>query len=57
MNENIPLDGTNVNEATTDKDAISLLIMRQAFIDATRDAFEEDKTTDNITDDEVEEEE
>ena len=28
MNIDIPLDGTNVNEVTTDKDAMSLLIMR-----------------------------
>ena len=57
MKNNIPLDGTNINEVTTDKDAFSLLIMRQAFIDATRDAFEDDKITDEITDETVEKEE
>lgn len=57
MNIDIPLDGTNVNEVTTDKDAMSLLIMRQAFIDATRDTFENDKATDEITDSVVKEEE
>lgn len=57
MNENIPLDGTNVNELTTDKDALSLLIMRQAFIDATRDSEKEDIQTDEITDNYVKEEE
>ena len=51
MNENIPLDGT------TDKDALSLLIMRQAFIDATRDSEKEDIQTDEITDNYVKEEE
>lgn len=50
MKENIPLDGTNINEVTTEKDAVSLLIMRQAFLDATRDALQEDKVTDEITD-------
>ena len=57
MNIDIPLDGTNVNEVTTDKDAVSLLIMRQAFIDATRDAFENDEATNEITDNTVKEEE
>ncbi len=57
MNIDIPLDGTNVNEVTTDKDAISLLIMRQAFIDATKDSFEDDEVTDEITDSVVKEEE
>ena len=57
MNIDIPLDGTNVNEVTNDKDGISLLIMRQAFLDATRDAFENDEATDEITDKEVKEEE
>ena len=57
MNIDIPLDGTNVNEVTTDKDGLSLLIMRQAFLDATRDAFENAEATDEITDKEVKEEE
>ena len=56
MNENIPLDGTNINDVTADKNEMSLLIMRQAFIDATRDAFENDKATDEITDKEVKKE-
>ena len=57
MNENIPLDGTNIDEVTTDKDAMSLLIMRQAFIDATRDTDKEDIQTDEITDNYIKEEE
>ena len=56
MNIDVPLDGRNVNEVTTDKDAMSLLIMRQAFIDATRNSFENDEATDEITDKEVEKE-
>ena len=56
MEENIPLDGTNVNDAITDKDAVSLLIMRQAFIDATRDDLENAETTDELTDNVVKEE-
>ncbi len=55
MKNNIPLDGTNINEATADKDAMSLLIMRQAFLDATRDTESEDEMTDEITDDMVKE--
>ena len=57
MKENIPLDGTNVNDAITDKDAMSLLIMRQAFIDATKDAFPDAEITDELTDNVVKEEE
>ena len=57
MNIDIPLDGTNVNEVATDKDALSLLIMRQAFIDATRDSFEKSEITDEVTDETVKEEE
>lgn len=57
MHKNIPLDGTNVNDVTTDKDAMSLLIMRQAFIDATKDSTKDDKATDEITDDAIKEEE
>lgn len=57
MKENIPLDGTNVNDAITDKDAVSLLIMRQAFIDATKDAFPDAEITDELTDNVVKEEE
>lgn len=56
MKENIPLDGQNANDITTDKDAMSLLILRQAFIDATRDSSNEDETTDELTDAEVKEE-
>ena len=54
MENNIPLDGTNINEVSTDKDAMSLLIMRQAFLDATRDTDREDKRTDEITDEVIE---
>lgn len=55
MNNNIPLDGTNVNDATADKDAMSLLIMRQAFLEATSDTENENEITDEITDDIVKE--
>ncbi len=57
MNIDIPLDGTNVNEATTDKDGMSLLIMRQAFLDAIKDTEENDAITDEITDSAVKKEE
>ena len=50
MKNNIPLDGTNVNDATAEKDAMSLLIMRQAFLDATSDTENENEITDEITD-------
>ena len=57
MNIDIPLDGTNVNEVTTDKDGISLLIMRQAFLDAVKDTTENDIETDEITDEYIKEKE
>ena len=42
MNIDIPLDGTNVNEVTAEKDGLSLLILRQAFLDAVKDTTEND---------------
>ena len=57
MNIDIPLDGTNVNEVTTDKDGLSLLIMRQAFLDAIKDTEENAVITDEITDTAVKKEE
>ena len=57
MNIDIPLDGTNVNEVTTDKDGISLLIMRQAFLDAVKDTEENAVITEEITDSVVKKEE
>ena len=57
MNIDIPLDGTNVNEVTTDKDGMSLLIMRQAFLDAIKDTEENDVITDEVTDSVVKKEE
>ena len=57
MNIDIPLDGTNVNEVTTDKDGMSLLIMRQAFLDAIKDTTENDIETDEVTDEYIKEKE
>lgn len=57
MNIDIPLDGTNINEVTTDKDAMSLLIMRQAFLDAIKDTEENDVETDKVTDEYIKEKE
>ena len=57
MNIDIPLDGTNVNEATTDKDGMSLLIMRQAFLDAIKDTTENDIETNEVTDEYIKEKE
>ena len=50
MGNNIPLDGTNLNDTLSEKDPISLLIMHQAYLDATRDTEKEDEYTDEVTD-------
>ncbi len=57
MQNNIPLDGSNLNDAVSEKNPMSLLILRQAFIDATEDAFEDEKITDEVTDEYIEKEE
>ncbi len=57
MSKNIPLNGQNVNDTASEKDAMSLLILRQAFIDATEDAFTDEKITDEITDEYIEKKE
>ena len=50
MGNNIPLDGTNVNDALSEKDPMSLLIMHQAYLDVTGDSQKEDEYTDKVTD-------
>ncbi len=55
MKENIPLDGTNVDDATVDKDGISLLILRQAFLDAIKDTEENAQYTHDVTEKEIKE--
>ncbi len=55
MENNIPLDGTNLNDATTDKDAVSLLILRQAFLDALKDTEENSEYTQEVTEKEIKE--
>ena len=55
MNIDIPLDGTNIDDPVTDKDGISLLIMREAFLDAFKDSEENCEYTEKVTEKEIKE--
>lgn len=56
MENKIPFDGTNINDATAEKDPMSLLIMRQAYLDLTNDTEKKDADGDNEVADGIEEE-